>query len=91
MNALAFEYCTKLGLPMTSGSDIHFYHDKEMGGMLFDNRIDSVADYVDAIKKRTGTPVSIAPDGTVTPVAHMREQTVSVELPTLPVLYPEGK
>ena len=91
MNALAFEYCTKLGLPMTSGSDIHFYHDKEMGGMLFDNRIDSVADYVDAIKKRTGTPVSVAPDGTVTSVAHMREQTVSVELPTLPVLYPEGK
>jgi hypothetical protein len=38
-----------------------------------------------------GTPVSVAPDGTVTPVADMPEQTVSTELPNLEVLYPEGK
>ncbi len=91
MNALGFEYCTKLDLPMTAGSDIHYFHDKEMGGMLFDYRINSVADYVEAVKKRTGIPVSLAPDGKITPIADMREQTVSVELPTLPVLYPEGK
>ena len=91
MNALAFEYCTKLGLPMTAGSDIHYFHNNEMGGMLFENKINSIADYVDAIMKRTGTPVSVAPDGTLTPVSQMREQTVSVDLPTLPVLYPEGK
>ena len=91
MNALAFEYCTKLDLPMTSGSDIHFYREDNLGGMLFDNRIDSVADYVEAVKKRTGTPVSVSPEGVITPVADMLEQTVSVELPTLPVLYPEGK
>ena len=91
MNALAFEYCTKLDLPMTSGSDIHFYRDDNLGGMLFEKRIHSVADYVEAVKKRTGIPVSVAPDGKITPVADMREQTVSTEMPTLPVLYPEGK
>ena len=91
MNALGYEYCAKLDLPMTSGSDIHFYRDDNLGGMLFEHRIDSVADYVEAVKKRTGTPASVSPEGVITPVADMREQTVSVELPTLPVLYPEGK
>ena len=91
MNALAFEYCTKLDLPMTSGSDIHFYRDDNLGGMLFKEKINSVADYVEAVKKRTGIPVSVAPDGKINPVADMLEQTVSTEMPTLPVLYPEGK
>jgi len=91
MNALGFEYCSKLGLPMTAGSDIHFFHDNAMGGMLFETKLESVADYVSLVKKGMGTPVSISPDGTVTPVRDIPEQTVSTALPTLPVLYPEGK
>ena len=91
MNALGYEYCSKLGLPMTAGSDIHFYRDNEMGGMLFDSRIDSIDEFVKAIMTGKGTPVSVAPDGTVTPVADMPEQTVSTELPNLEVLYPEGE
>lgn len=91
MNALGFEYCAKLGLPMTSGSDIHYFRDNELGGMLFENKLGSVGDYVEAVKKGLGTPVSVSPDGNITPVIQMREQTVSVDLPTLPVLYPEGK
>ena len=91
MNALGFEDCTKLDLPMTAGSDIHFFHDKEMGGMLFDTKLESVQDYARAILNRSGIPVSLSPDGRITPVSEMREQTVPTELPTLPVLYPEGK
>ena len=76
---------------MTSGSDIHYFRDNELGGMLFENKLGSVGDYVEAVKKGLGTPVSVLPDGNITPVIQMREQTVSVDLPTLPVLYPEGK
>lgn len=90
MNALAFEYCVRLGLPMTAGSDIHNYMSGDMGGMLFEKKINSVEEYVDAVLNRKGTPVSVAPDGRVTPVAGMKEQTVSTALPALPVLYPEG-
>ena len=91
MNALGFEYCTKLDLPMLAGSDIHYFHDKEMGGMLFDSKIGSVEEFVASVIARKGIPVSVAPDGTITPVAQMCEQTVSTELPTLEVLYPEGR
>lgn len=91
MNALGYEYCSKLGLPMTAGSDIHFYRDNEMGGMLFGSRIDSIEDFVKAVMSGKGTPVSVAPDGIITPVADMPEQTVSTELPNLEVLYPEGE
>ncbi len=90
MNALGFEYCTKLGLPMTAGSDIHFFYEGDMGGMLFENKLNSVMDYANAIRERKGIPVRLSSDGTITPVAEIREQTVSTELPTLPVLYPEG-
>ena len=91
MNALGFEYCTKLGLPMTAGSDIHYFHEKEMGAMSFESKINSVEEFAAAVIAGKGTPVSIAPDGTVTPVTKIPEQTVSAELPTLEVLYPEGK
>ena len=91
MNALGYELAVRLGVPMTAGSDIHFYNDNDMGGMLFEHKLESVADYVEAIKNNTGTPVRLSPDGTITPVSEIKEQTVSVSLPTLPVLYPEGK
>ena len=91
MNALGFEYCMKLGLPMTAGSDIHYFHDKEMGGMLFEKKIGSVKEFAKAIVNKEGIPVSVSPDGKITPVSEMPEQTVSSELPTLPVLYPEGQ
>ena len=64
MNALGFEFCTKLN---------------------------SVEEFAASVIARKGTPVSVAPDGKITPVVQMREQTVSTELPTLEVLYPEGE
>ena len=91
MNALGYEYCVNLDLPMTSGSDLHYFHENELGGMLFKNKIESVQDFARAVLERSGVPVSLRPDGTITPVSQIPEQTVSTELPTLPVLYPEGK
>ena len=91
MNALGYEYCQKLGLPMTAGSDIHYYNDKSMGAMLFEKKIESVKDYADAVKAGLGTPVSLTPEGRIIPVSEIPEQTKSTELPTLPVIYPEGQ
>ena len=91
MNALGYEYCKKLGLPMTAGSDIHFYNDDPMGAMLFERKIESVKDLAKALVDGSGIPVSLNPDGTIIPVSDMPEQTVSTELPTLPVIYPEGQ
>ena len=91
MNALGYELAVRLGVPMTAGSDIHFYNDKSMGGMLFEKKIESVNDYAAAVIAGLGTPVSLTPDGKIIPVSEMPEQTVSTELPTLPVIYPEGQ
>ena len=91
MNALGYEFALPLGLPMTAGSDIHFYNDNDMGGMLFEKKIESIKDFVDAVRANEGTPVRLSPDGSITPVIEIREQTVPQDLPTLPVLYPEGK
>jgi predicted metal-dependent phosphoesterase TrpH len=91
MNALGYEYTVDLGLPMTAGSDIHFFHDNDMGGMLFEEKLSSVNDYASAVKNEKGIPVRLGSDGTITPVSEIKEQTVSTDLPTLPVIYPEGK
>ena len=91
MNALGYEYTVDLGLPMTAGSDIHFFHDNDMGGMLFEEKLSSVNDYASAVKDGKGIPVRLGSDGTITPVSEIKEQTVSTDLPTLPVIYPEGK
>lgn len=91
MNALGYEYTVELDLPMSAGSDIHALHNADMGGMLFENKIDSIEEFVRAMRSRKGIPVSVSPEGVITPVYDMKEQTVSVGLPTLPVIYPEGK
>ena len=91
MNALGYEFARDLGMPMTAGSDIHYFYEGDMGGMLFDEKIRSVKDYVAAIQNRKGIPVRLSNDGVITPVTEIREQTIPTGLPTLPVLFPEGK
>lgn len=91
MNALGYEYTVELGLPMSAGSDIHALHNNDMGGMLFDRKIGSVKDFVDLMRTGAGVPVRVSPDGSLTPIEDITEQTVSTELPALPVLYPEGR
>ena len=91
MNALGFEYTTELGMPMTAGSDIHYFYDGDMGGMLFDTKITDVKDLARGLIDGRGIPVRLGQNGVITPVSEIKEQTVSTEIPTLPVIYPEGK
>ena len=91
MNALAYEYALPFNLPMTAGSDIHYFYDGDMGGLLFDEKIGSISEFVSAVSANKGTAVRLGADGVITPVVEIKEQTVPTELPTLPVLYPEGK
>ena len=48
---------------------------------------------IDAIqaKLEQGIPVRLSSDGVITPVTEIREQTIPTGLPTLPVIFPEGK
>ena len=83
-NALDLEYARELGLPMTSGSDIHGLDDHPMGGMLFDRRLESVQDYARAVITREGTPVFVHA-GSITPVMEIPEQSRVSKKPYLPV------
>ena len=75
MNALGYIYANKLGVPMSAGSDIHFFYDGPKGGMMFERRIDSIKDYVKAFLNREGVPVLLE-DGQVKKIEDVAEQTV---------------
>ncbi len=52
---LAVRYAQRLGLPITAGSDIHHvdhWPDGRMMGVVFDKPLQSIHDYVDAIKNK---------------------------------------
>lgn len=84
-NALAYRYALELNVPMTAGSDIHFFHEKPMGGMLLPERLHSLAEYVEVVKKGEGVPVKVM-NGEMIPVTEIKELTEPAEDPTLPVL-----
>ena len=85
MNALGYEYACKLDVPMSAGSDIHFFYDGAKGGMMFDRRLTSIEDYIDAFMNREGTPV-ILEDGKVQRVLDTKEQTVPLHKQTYPLV-----
>ncbi|MBO4580519.1 MAG: hypothetical protein J5715_10230 [Clostridiales bacterium] len=84
-NALGYQYAVKLGLPMTAGSDIHFFHDNPMGGMLLPDRITDVNEYKSAVMARQGVPVKVDLDK-ITPVEEISELLIPSEDPTLPII-----
>ena len=47
---IGYEYACKLDVPMSAGSDIHFFYDGAKGGMMFDRRLTSIEDYIDAMQ-----------------------------------------
>ncbi|MBR4760997.1 MAG: PHP domain-containing protein [Lachnospiraceae bacterium] len=79
-NALGYEYAKKLDVFMTAGSDIHFFHEDALGAMSFERPIESMEDFVAALKAREGVPVQVY-DGKVIPVEQIREQTVPTRGP----------
>lgn len=85
-NALGYQYALKLGVPMTAGSDIHYLHDKALGGMLLPSRVADASEYKDIIMAGEGIPVKYL-GGTITPVEDIPELTVPTEAPMLPVRY----
>ena len=84
-NARGYRYATELGLPMTAGSDLHFFHDNALGGMLFDHRLDSAKDYIDSVMNGEGTPVRVF-EGNITPVLEIPELLNPTDEATLPVI-----
>jgi len=84
MNALAYEYSKRLNLPVTAGSDIHYFHDGPMGGMAFDRKITTISDFADAIRNREGTPVMLGEE--IVPVTDIPSLLSPVDKPSLPVI-----
>ncbi len=60
-NALAYAYCKKLKMPMTSGSDIHHSSGAAFGcfGMVFNEPLKDISDYVKQVKAGKGYKVII--------------------------------
>lgn len=85
MNALAYEYAVKLGVPMIGGSDIHYPRDV-MGGVLLPHRIKDTTELAAAIRAGETVPAKLE-RGEVTIVSESKELTVPVKGPTVPVYY----
>ncbi|MBO4863343.1 MAG: PHP domain-containing protein [Eubacterium sp.] len=85
-NALGYHYALELNVPMTSGSDIHFFYEGAMGGMLLPTRISSPSEYAELVMKNDTVPVRVL-DGKNEAVTDITELTVPVGDPTLPVKY----
>lgn len=75
---LAYNFCKQRGIIMTSGTDLHDVNDLEgsCGGMLFEKPIESIFDYVNAIKSGEGF-MPIIPD--------VRKELTSDAVNTLPM------
>ena len=84
-NALGYAYAKELDLPMTAGSDIHFFYDGDMGGMLLPQRISDISEYVGFVLRREAVPVVVSAISTITPVEEIESLTTVSEGPTLPV------
>jgi len=84
MNALGYKYANKLGVPMSAGSDIHFFYDGPKGGMMFERRIENEKDYVKAFLNREGTPV-VLEGGQVKKIEDVAELTVPRHAHTYPL------
>ena len=85
-NALAYRYAVDTGKIMTAGSDIHFFHDDALGGMLFERKIESEDDFVRAVMSNEGIPVRLYNKKTEK-VTDLKEQTTFTKEPTLPVIW----
>ena len=83
-NALAYRYAKQLRVPVTAGSDIHFFHDGAMGGMLFPQRIKTIEEFVRAVLRCEGTPVRVF-RGSIRPVEDFPEMLIPTSDPELPV------
>lgn len=85
MNALSYCYAKELGVPVSAGSDIHFFYDGLKGGMSFKEKIDTVQDYAKAFMAGKGTPV-VMNRGKATPVSKFASLRIPEHGPTYAVI-----
>lgn len=85
MNALAYGYAKELKVPVAAGSDIHFFYDGPKGGMMFEDKIETVNDYAKAFMAGKGIPV-VVHNGKVTPVEEFTNLMIPEHGPTLEVV-----
>jgi hypothetical protein len=67
-DALASEYAKRIGLPVTAGSDIHHVEQIDNGpifGVCFENKLETIHDYVNAVRTNSITALRIPPDRAV--------------------------
>lgn len=86
MNALALEYGKKLNVPFTAGSDIHIISKRHMGGISFENRIETINQFVEELMSGHGTPV-IVKNESIEKVIDLPEMHDVSKKPVLPVVY----
>ena len=86
-NALAYQYDLELDLPVTAGSDIHYFQQGyPMGGMEFPERIGSIQEFSEAVTERAGVPMALYDDHWV-PVTDLKEHCIISQKPSLPVIW----
>ena len=85
MNALAAAYAKKHHFPVTAGSDLHYYHDRALGGMLFEEMPLDIGEFVAAFRNGEGVPVRLL-DGEITRVCDLPEECTVTRSSTLPVI-----
>jgi len=86
-NALAREYGEKYGLSVIAGSDIHYRHDKAMGGVRLSRPLSDIQDFIHAYRQGELEPVSIRPDGKVMTLGQLPKECVPEQRQTLPVKF----
>ena len=84
MNALSYVYAKKLNVPISAGSDIHFFCDGPKGGMMFEEKLESVQDFVKVFMAGKGTPVCVV-NGVAEPIESCPSLMTPGHEPTLKV------
>ena len=84
-NALALRYAQELNVPITSGSDIHYFHGRPMGGMMLPRRIKSSAEYAKLVMSGEAIPVKVTSEQVIS-ILDMPELEAPADAPTVPVL-----
>lgn len=89
-DALGYDYAKRYKLRPASGSDIHHLTQREMGGMVFPYRLETIHDFVNGFLRGDGTPVFCgdisAPGHVFSPAESFSERITLSKEPTLPVV-----
>ena len=87
-NALAYQYAKKLGVPVTGGSDIHYFNRDMMGGMVLPRRISDTKEFVQILMDGEAVPVMFGmKDKNYTPVESVKALQEPTAKPTVEIKF----